>query len=149
MAKRSDHSHITASTMASLWNGNLRNTATDIAIDMYVAILVRVDDVNSGADVTQSRLLCVFILAAYGVQLQQSITQGSMNGIPSYYLLFNILFSNVQLSESLLLAAYAWPNDLRPVLQLIGDGSLRGWAALGGIFGVLQLALQWACSIVS
>lgn len=70
-----------------------------------------------------------------------------MRGISPYYILFNIFFSNAQLSEVLLCAAYAWPNGSHPVLQQVISGRLEGIQAFGAILGLVQVFVQWSCSI--
>lgn len=83
---------------------------------------------------------------AYVPQIASIVSQGSQ-GLSLYFLLFNAIYSNIQYAHTLLHTSYAYPTDKEPVLQLIGDGRLRGSAALGGILGLLQVAIQWACSI--
>lgn len=70
------------------------------------------------------------------------------------YILFNAIFSNTQLSEALFLHAYGWPSerspyltDKNPALEQIAKGRLRGMAAYGAILGLLQIFVQWCCSI--
>ena len=74
------------------------------------------------------------------------MSRGSQ-GLSPYFLLFNTIYSNIQFAHALLAASYAYPTEKEPVLQLIGDGRLRGAAAFGGILGLLQVAMQWACSV--
>ena len=71
----------------------------------------------------------------------------STRGLSPYFLLFNAIYSNIQFAQALLFASFAYPTDEEPVLVLIGDGRLRGFAAFGAILGLLQVAAQWACSI--
>jgi hypothetical protein len=80
-------------------------------------------------------------------QIACIVGRGSTRGLSPYYLLFNALYSNIQLAHALLFASYAYPTDTEPVLGLIGDGRLKGFEAFGGILGLLQVAVQWACSI--
>jgi hypothetical protein len=83
---------------------------------------------------------------AYVPQMARIVSHGS-HGLSPYFLLFNAIYSNIQFAHTLLDASYAYPTDKEPVLRLIGDGRLRGSAALGGILGLLQVAIQWVCSI--
>lgn len=110
-----------------LWDGNLRNSRGDILID--------------------SVLLLITALAHF-LQISQILNVGCTYGISLYFLLFNALFSNYQLANTLLLAACVWPTDTSPALKLIGNRELRGARALGAISGIVQVALKWACSMV-
>ena len=74
-----------------------------------------------------------------------------MRGLSPWFLLFTAIFSNVQLSDALLINAYEYPSDTRhkhPVLYLVGKGDLTGWAAFGALLGLLQIALQWTLSTI-
>lgn len=75
------------------------------------------------------------------------MSHGSTPGLPPYLVLFNAIYSNSQFAHALLFAAYAYPTTEEPVLALVGDGKLTGSGAFGGILGLLQVALQWSCSI--
>jgi hypothetical protein len=86
-------------------------------------------------------------VGGYVPQIWRLQTDTSMRGISPYYILFNIFFSNAQLSELLLCGAFAWPNASRPVLKQISNGSLKGLEAFGPTLGILQIFVQWACSI--
>jgi hypothetical protein len=44
--------------------------------------------------------------------------------------------------------AYGWPSERKPVLQEIAEGSLKGMAAYGAVLGLLQIFVQWSCSIM-
>ena len=79
------------------------------------------------------------------VRLRQDTTS---RGISPYYVLFNVFFSTAQFSELLLCAAFAWPTAARPVLEQIGDGSLKGLEAFGAVLGLLQAFVQWLCSFI-
>lgn len=91
--------------------------------------------------------LLLAIAGAYIPQIARIISSQSTHGISPYYILFNVIFSNIQLANTLLLTARAWPTDKVPVLELIGNGQLRGPQALGAVLGIVQVALQWAFSI--
>jgi hypothetical protein len=92
-------------------------------------------------------ILLIALMAAYCPQIHRIITSETVDGISPYFWLFNIIYSNVQLGNALLLAAYSWPNDRDPVLQDIADGYLRGEEAFGAILGFGQIAIQWFFSM--
>lgn len=94
-----------------------------------------------------SALLLVIALA-YFVQIARLVTVSSNNGISPYFLLCNALFSNIQLALTILVTVFAWPIAKDPVSELIGTGELHGAQALVAVMGLVQVALQWACSIV-
>jgi hypothetical protein len=79
-------------------------------------------------------------------QVVRIVRLGRTEGIATWFPVFGSLYSNIQLAESLILCARAWPSDEydEPVLVLIGYHRLRGIAAVGAILGVAQVALQWA-----
>ena len=133
------------SSMA-LWNGNLRNAKGDVAIDRYVLFSLT-HAPHSGISFQRSIIL-VAMVVTYAVQIIYITTRGSKKGISPYFLLFNSIFSNAQLSEALVLVTYAWPNDKKPLLQLLEDRHFRCLAAFGSVLGVLQIAMQWACSTI-
>jgi hypothetical protein len=75
-------------------------------------------------------------------------TLPSTHGISSNYILFNAIFNTSQLSHALFLHAYGWPQEGRnAVLQAIAESRLKGIAAYGGVLGLLQIFVQWSCSI--
>lgn len=45
------------------------------------------------------------------------------------------------------MAAYGYPSERDPVLEQIAEGKLRGWRALGGVFGLVQVGIDWAVSV--
>lgn len=92
--------------------------------------------------------LLVLSVFAYIPQIARLRKNASTRGISRYYILFDVFFSNAQLSELLLCAAYAWPTATRPVIEQINNGSLQGMEAFGAILGVLQIFVQWCCSIM-
>ena len=84
---------------------------------------------------------------AYVPQITRIISHGSTQGLSPYFILFNAIYSNMQFAHTLLFAAYVYPDTSAPVLSLISDGRLKGSNALGGILGLLQVTVQWICSI--
>jgi hypothetical protein len=92
-------------------------------------------------------LLAIFL--SYLPQIVRIIRFGSIKGISVWFLTFGALYTNIQLAYTLLLCARAWPSDgpAEPVLVLIGDHSLQGIAAIGAVLGLVQVALQWVCTI--
>ena len=125
------------------WNGNLRNSPLDVTIDLEVLTTQpRFHQTNPFSSV-----LLVAIVAAYLPQIARIVRHGSTQGISPYFVLFNAIYSNIQFAHALLFAAYAYPTTEESVLALVGDGKLTGSGALGGILGLLQVALQWSCSI--
>lgn len=133
----------TRTAIMGFWNGTLRNSPLDITIDLEVITThLRFRQTNPFSSV-----LLVAITAAYLPQIARIVTLGSTQGLSPYFVLFNAIYSNIQFAHALLFAAYAYPTTEEPVLALIGDGKLTGSRAFGGILGLLQVALQWACSI--
>ncbi len=126
--------------------GHLLNTEGDILFDKSVSLLECECTMLTHTDALSVLLLCV--LLAYLPQYLCSLLKGSTEGISPYYVLSQALFSNAQLSYALLMSAYIYPNDREPVLRTIASGSLRGRDAWGGMLGLLQVAMQWACSVI-
>jgi hypothetical protein len=125
------------------WKGNLRNSLPDITIDLEV---LTTHPRFRQAKPFSSALL-VSIAAAYIPRIARIVRHGSTQGLSPYFVLFNAIYSNIQFAHALLFAAYAYPTTEEPVLAVIGDGKLTGYRAFGGILGLLQVALQWSCSI--
>ena len=96
----------------------------------------------------QTSTLLLAIAVLYIPQIARIISSQSTYGISPYFILFNAIFSNIQLANTLLLTARAWPTDKSPVLELIGNGQLHGSEAFGAVLGLIQVALQWAFSII-
>lgn len=95
-------------------------------------------------------LLASLLVTAYAIQDERITVQASVAGISPYFVLGTVLLAHVQLSQALLLAAYAYPGDgpHQPVLQQIADGTLKGWRALGGLWGLLHIGMQWGYAVV-
>jgi hypothetical protein len=94
-------------------------------------------------------LLLIAIAVSHIPQINQLRTPPSTHGISSHYILFNALLNTSQLSEALFLHAYGWPLEGRKsVLQAIAEGRLKGMAAYGGVLGLLQIFVQWSCSVI-
>jgi len=120
------------------WNGNLRNSPLDVAIDLEVLTTQpRFHQTNP-----LSSVLLVAIVAAYLPQIASIVRHGSTQGTSPYFILFNAIYSNIQFAHALLFVAYVYPTTEEPVLALVGDVKLIGSRALGGILGLLQVALQ-------
>lgn len=96
---------------------------------------------------TRKSVLSVAIVVAYVPQINRVFRLESCRGLSPYFVLFHGLFSNAQLAQTLLYSAFTYTNDREPVLEIIGDGRLKGTAALGGVFGLIQVAIQWTCAI--
>jgi hypothetical protein len=111
----------------SLWAGKLKNGPFDIVIDS---------------------LLLLAIAGAYAQQAYRIVSRGNTHGLSVNFILFHAIYSNAHFANTLLFTAYAYPNDVTPVLGLIGDGYLKGSKAFGAILGLLQVGMQWACSII-
>ena len=129
-----------------LWDGNLCNSPSDVAIDSYVLLSVFLSLAHASKAQTSTLLLAIAV--SYIPQIARIISSQSTHGISPYFILFNAIFSNIQLANTLLLTARAWPTDKSPVLELIGNGQLRGSEAFGAVLGLIQVALQWAFSII-
>lgn len=43
--------------------------------------------------------------------------------------------------------AFGWPQERKSVLEAIAESRLKGMAAYGGVLGLLQIFVQWSCSI--
>lgn len=69
------------------------------------------------------------------------------SGLSPLSFLLNMLFTTTQFSQTLFMAAYGYPSEREPVLEQIAEGKLRGWRALGGVFGVVQVFLDWGVSV--
>lgn len=126
-----------------VWNGNLRNSPFDIAIDLRVLISSRSEHWNN-----EHRLVIIALALANLPQIIRLNTGSSTKGLSPYFLLFNAIYSNLQLAHALLLAGYGYPTTETPVLALIGSGAVTGMKALGGILGLLQVTCQWICSMM-
>ena len=129
-----------------LWDGNLCNSPSDVAIDSYVLLSVFLSLAHASKAQTSTLLLAIAVL--YIPQIARIISSQSTHGISPYFILFNAIFSNIQLANTLLLTARAWPTDKSPALELIGNGQLRSSEAFGAVLGLIQVALQWAFSII-
>lgn len=46
------------------------------------------------------------------------------------------------------MAAYGYPSEREPVLEQIAEGKLQGWKALGGVYGVVQVGIDWGVAVV-
>jgi hypothetical protein len=44
--------------------------------------------------------------------------------------------------------AHEQSHKPKPVLEHIGKGQLRGFAAFGVVLGLIQVAVQWVCLII-
>lgn len=62
-----------------------------------------------------------------------------------YYLLYNVILSTTQLSLALTMAAFG--HSPRPFIEDIVSGRMTGWKAFGAVLGLLQLTIQWMCSM--
>jgi hypothetical protein len=62
-------------------------------------------------------------------------------------LAFGAIYSIVQLANALLMSARSWPNDSNPVLEAIRSGRLHGLRAYGAALDLIQVSIQWSCSI--
>jgi hypothetical protein len=91
--------------------------------------------------------LLLSIVIAYTPQVTKIISHRSSQGLSPLFLLFGALCCNLQLTNTLLLVSHAWPNDRERVLDLIHSRKLKGFKAFGAVLGLIQAALQWACSV--
>lgn len=98
----------------------------------------------------KNSILSLAIVLSYLPQITRIMRHGSIKGISSWFFGFGALYTNIQLAYTLLLCARGWPkeNPRGAVLELIGDGSLRGIAAIGAVFGLVQIAILWFCSLI-
>lgn len=72
-----------------------------------------------------------------------------MRGLSAYFLLANVLLSNVQLSQTLLYEAFRLPSRKHPVLNEIRHGQLTGLRAFGATLGMLQFSLQAFLALIT
>ena len=103
---------------------------------------------SSAKDRHVCSLLLILAVYAYVPQMITLKASSSTAGISAYYVLFNMLFNDANLSTMLLCATYAWPNGSQPVLEQVNDGNLKEREAFGAILGVLQLLAQWLCAMI-
>jgi uncharacterized protein with PQ loop repeat len=94
--------------------------------------------------------LLLAIAIAYIPQIIRIINYKSTQGISPLFLLFGAMGCNLQLANTLLLAAYAWPTNSKKgnVLELIHSGRLKGFKALGAVLGIVHVTLHWGFSII-
>lgn len=93
-------------------------------------------------------ILLLAIICSYTPQIIRLRYAASSSGLSATYLMLHALFSTAQLSCTLHSVAFIWPSYERPIFKEINQGHLRGMEAFGGILGLLQIFVQWACSIV-
>lgn len=91
--------------------------------------------------------LLVLTACACVPQISLPGTGTSTQGLSPFFIACNVIFSNAQLSEVLLLAVFAWPTAARPVLKQIDHGYIDGLETFGAILGILQISVQWLCSV--
>ena len=82
-------------------------------------------------------------MASYVPQFHRIVARGSHFGLSPYYVLLGFIFSTTHLANILLLSSYRYP-----VLECIADGDLEGAAAFGALLGLVQVVLQWLCSMM-
>lgn len=92
-------------------------------------------------ELTSASLLCLAIIGAYVPQYLRMRRQGT-KGISPYYILNHGLFSTatfaLRLSHSVFFGAF----------NCVAGGDLRGWQAYSALLGLLEVAVQWICSLL-
>lgn len=101
---------------------------------------------NGLTEALRSALL-VLTVYAYVPQISLLRQDTTPRGISPFFVLFDVIVGNAQLSENVLCAAFAWPTAARPVIKEIGNGSLKDREAYGAVLGLLQIFVQWSCSV--